>query len=54
MTEELKLRPTQIHAIRCLYEEYLVEDPTTRSYYNLRAAVKEVLNSFQEDFNLGA
>jgi hypothetical protein len=51
---EIQLRPPQIYAIRCLYEEYMVEDPTTRSYYNLRAAVKEVLDSFQEDFNLGA
>ena len=56
--EELKLRPSQICALRCLYDVYVNEDTSGRSLletnHNLRVAVKEVLDSFQTDFSLGA
>jgi hypothetical protein len=58
--EELKLRPSQIFALRNLYNTHrsCLNDVDKYSLvqldYNLRASVKEVLDSFQSDLGLGA
>jgi hypothetical protein len=58
--EEIKLRPSQIFALRNLYNTYrsCLDDVDKYSLvqldYNLRASVKEVIDSFQSDLGLGA
>ena len=50
--DEIAIRPSQVSAILDLQNELLVDDPTTRSYYNLRVVAIALLRSFQGDIEL--
>jgi hypothetical protein len=47
--DEIAIRPEQCDAIANLRRELVIDYPTPRSYYNLRAACLALLETFKDD-----